>query len=446
MQFPAHSKTAGFRLCAKCFAKDVVGASGSPRFKSGWPHYKANALSVQDKPLVALRYQAICARYQRLRTKYKGVSEIVTYKSNKVKLIEAVATILGTTIGAGVLGLPYVFSRVGVLSGFVLLFILGGLVLLMNLMLVEISSNTKGVHQLVGLAEKYLGKPGKVVMIFNFVVGIWGAMTAYLIGESEALSQIFGIKNKLIILFLVFFVLSGIVYFGLKLIEELEIPISFSVIGILLVISLLSFRFSNLQNSLVFGTSGLFLAFGAIFFSLLSASAIPEIRIEVSNNRRIFRKAVIIGTIIPILIYAVFALSVVSLSGFNTTQIATIGVGQVLGRTMMILGNILPVLSMAGAYLILGQALKDSFVRDLKIRHTVAFLITVLIPLFIVLFISNSFISVISFIGGLVGGLDALLFALMYKNLYKNKLSLFGWTKVVLVGVLGVVAILSIFF
>ncbi len=338
------------------------------------------------------------------------------------------------------------FVRVGVFSGLVLLFGLGGLVLLMNLMLVEISSDTKGVHQLVGLAQKYLGRNGRILMMFNFVVGIWGAMSAYLIGESEALSQIFGFSNKLLIMLLVFFVLSSVVYFGLKLIEELEIPISFFVIFILLIISILSFRSSNLQNSFVFGTGGLFLAFGAIFFSLLSASCIPEIRVEVNNNKRIFRNAVIIGTIIPIIIYALFSLAVVSLTGLNTTQVATIGVGQVLGRGVMVLGNILPVLSMAGAYLILGQALKDSFVRDLKIKHIWAFLLTVLVPLFIVLFVSRSFVGVISFVGGLVGGTDAVLFALMYKNLHKNKLDFFGWSKVILVGILGVVTILSIFF
>ena len=63
--------------------------------------------------------------------------------------------------------------------------------LLVNLMAGEIVLRTKKQHQLTGYAEKYLGKWGKRLMMFSMAFSIYGALTAYLIGEGEVLKAIF---------------------------------------------------------------------------------------------------------------------------------------------------------------------------------------------------------------------------------------------------------------
>lgn len=69
-------------------------------------------------------------------------------------------TLSGTVIGAGILGLPYVFAKSGFLFGLFWLLVLGIITLYTFLCLGEISLRTKADHQLPGLAGKYLGKGG----------------------------------------------------------------------------------------------------------------------------------------------------------------------------------------------------------------------------------------------------------------------------------------------
>ena len=75
-------------------------------------------------------------------------------------------TLTGTIIGAGILGLPYVFSKAGFFIGLLWLIILGMVMMFVNLTLGEITLRTNGRHQLSGYAEKYLGKWGKRIMFF----------------------------------------------------------------------------------------------------------------------------------------------------------------------------------------------------------------------------------------------------------------------------------------
>src|SRR3990167_2840612 len=106
------------------------------------------------------------------------------------KFFSTAFTLSGTTIGAGILGLPYVFSKSGFFAGLFWLLLLGLIMVYINLALGETTLRTKERHQLAGYAEKYLGKSGKKIMLFAMLFGIYSALLAYLLGEGDSLSQI----------------------------------------------------------------------------------------------------------------------------------------------------------------------------------------------------------------------------------------------------------------
>src|SRR6056297_3738874 len=91
------------------------------------------------------------------------------------KLLTAISIIIGTVVGVGFLGMPYVASKAGffVIAGYLLVF--GLLILLINLYFGEIILRTKGKHQLVGFAYRYLGKKGKDFMFALVVFAIFSA-------------------------------------------------------------------------------------------------------------------------------------------------------------------------------------------------------------------------------------------------------------------------------
>src|SRR3989344_6158050 len=110
---------------------------------------------------------------------------------------EAVATLVGTIIGAGVLAIPYSMKKAGFLTGLLILVVLSIVVLFLFLFVGEIVLRTKGNHQLTGYAEKYLGKKGKLFLMFAMVFGTYGALVAYTIGVGRSFVSLFNLQQTL---------------------------------------------------------------------------------------------------------------------------------------------------------------------------------------------------------------------------------------------------------
>ena len=133
------------------------------------------------------------------------------------------------------------------------------------------------------------------------------------------------------------------------------------------------------------------------------------------------KKAIIIGSIIPIILYLVFTFIIVGIVGVDNFEalspnerIATVALSLYSSSLLGILANILAVLTMFTSYLVLGTALMEMFHYDYKFPRREAFLMTVLLPLFIVLLDVTHFIRVLGVTGAIAGGLDGTLVLLMF--------------------------------
>jgi len=334
----------------------------------------------------------------------------------KRNIPKAIAMLCGTVIGAGVLGIPFVVAKAGFLVGILSIILLGLAVLVLNLFVGEIVLRTPGNHQLPGYAEKYLGIWGKRVFMFSMIFGIYGALIAYLIGEGSALSTIFG--GNPMIYSLCFFTLSSFfVYKGINSISKFEGILVFLVLSLVLIISLLGFfsgkfDFSNLSSE--FNLISLFIPYGVVLFSFVGAAAIPEMKECLIRDKDSMKKAIIYGSLIPIFCYVLFAFVVVGINGLGTTEVATIGLGNVLGSGALILGNLFASLAMLTSFLTLGLAMKEIYMFDYKINKFWSWCLTVFVPLIIFLSGASSFIKVIGITGALAGGIDGALIVLMF--------------------------------
>ena len=333
--------------------------------------------------------------------------------ADKKRLITAVSIMVGTAIGAGVLGIPYVAAQAGFWVAVAYMVILGAIILTVNLYLGEISLRTKGDHQIPGYARRYLGKKGMVVLEFATVFGIYSAIVAYLLGIGESLSFLFFRNSNytVVIGILVGLVMSSLLWRGIKALKKYE-KIGVSII--LFLIFLIFFIFiKNIDpaNLYYFNIGNVFLPFGVILFALMSFHAIPELEIILHNKEKLMKKALIIGTLIPIIFYIMFAFIVVGLKGIATPEIATLA----LGPFFILLG----IFTMFTSYLVLGNALETNFRFDERMKKGKAWFLTSIIPIFIFLFIRLfdyfSFIRILS-IGGVVsGGLIAVSVLVMAK-------------------------------
>ena len=331
-------------------------------------------------------------------------------------ILRAIAVLSGTVIGAGIFGIPYIISKAGFLVGLLTLLFLGFAVLMLNLFLGEVILRTPGNHQLPGYARKYLGKWGKRFFVFSMFFAIYGAMIAYLIGWGRSLSAIFG-GNPLLFSLIFFVLASTLIYAGIKSVSKSEVFFVGAILFLILIISFMAFfsgRFdvSNFYND--FNLLNLIIPYGVVLFAFVGMAAIPEMKECLIRDRKSLKKAIIIGSLIPLFVYILFAFVTIGITGMNTTEIATIGLGQILGKGALIFGNVLAVIAMFTSFLTLAIAMKEIYIFDYGVNRRLAFVLTIFIPLIIFLSGAKDFIKIIGITGALAGSLDGILIVLMF--------------------------------
>ena len=234
----------------------------------------------------------------------------------------AVATLIGTIIGAGVLGIPYVIAQSGFLIGAIDILLIGLAILILNLYLGEIILRTKGTHQLTGYMEIYLGKWGKRFMAFSMIFGIYGALLAYLIGEGEALKSLFG-GNALIYSLIFFITVAIIVYKGIRATGRTELIIVGLMILVVLIIGFTSWHGLSFTNYTNIHLINALLPYGVILFAFIGTAALPEIKEILIKEKKKMKRAILWGTLIPVFLYLLFSaivIGIISLEQFEALQ------------------------------------------------------------------------------------------------------------------------------
>jgi amino acid permease len=339
----------------------------------------------------------------------------------KHRLWIAIATLIGTIIGAGVLAIPYVVAKGGFLYGLLIILFLGAGFLLLNLYTGEIVLRTKKQHQLTGYAEKYLGRWGKRLMSFAMVFGIYGALIAYLIGEGQTLKTIFGFGDPLIYSLLFFIIVFVIISRGIKSTGKTELAVIILLILVVIIIGVFSFNKVDTTNFSLFNPAFFFLPLGVILFALMGTVSIPELQEVLGREKHKLKKAIIIGSIIPIVLYILFSAVVVGIVGLENFEllapnerIATIALSFYSDSFLGLFANIFAVLAMFTSFLTLGLALTEMYNYDFGLSRRLSLGLTLFIPLVIALAKLTTFISVIALAGIIAGGLDGILIVLAY--------------------------------
>lgn len=337
------------------------------------------------------------------------------------RLWKAVAIMTGTVVGAGVLGLPYVVAKAGFLTGLIAIALLGVLVILLALYFGEVVLRTKGNHQMVGYADIYLGKIGKYLLSFVFIFSVTGALTAYTIGVGASVHSVLNIGSDLLFSLLFFAFGALCIYFGLALIENIEFILFCGMITTILIIIGFSFANANPANiDLSFHPARLLIPYGVALFAFLGLQAVPEMKIELKNKKRLLKRAIFIGMLIPAVLYIIFPAAIVSISGAATTEIATLGLSRHIGILGHILGNLFAIIAMSTSFLILGLALRDVYMYDYGLPRPLAWILTCTIPLLVAVFKVASFISIIGLVGIFMGGVEGILVVLMILRAKKH--------------------------
>lgn len=339
--------------------------------------------------------------------------------------LKATLTLSGVIIGVGTFAIPYAVWQAGILTGVIFLLGLGAIITLIHLMYGEIVLRTKEKHRLPGYIKKYL--PSKINAIVSPIpiISLFGVLLIYLIVGGKFLSLLlepllrnfFPAANPAIYT-LIFFAFGSLVILRDKnVFARAEVVFTLGLIVVALTIFIIGFPVFKLNNIdfSVFSLNKSFLVYGVIFFALTGLSAIPELREMFSDREGArFRKAIILGTFIPVVFYLIFMVAVIGISGNNVSEEAISGLGNILGGKILALGAALGFLATITSFWAVGLTLKKIFWYDYGMNKYAAWVVACFIPLIIYFMGVTSFIPVIEVIGGILGGIEGTILVAVY--------------------------------
>ncbi len=344
--------------------------------------------------------------------------------------IYPIATLAGSIIGVGFLSLPYLAVTVGVPLILVYLAVLTFFVVCIHVMFARVSLATPDFKRWPGFVGYYFGPWAKKSILLLVSVGAFGVLLVYLIVGSQFLATllmpVFGGSPGWYAL-LYFCVASALVYVGVGTISKFEFWALLLLMACIGAIFLKGFSVIHIDNFFAPGASfspaTFFLPFGAIMFSLWGTGLIPEAEEMLRGNKKSFIWVVAIGTLIPAVLYLVFTLLVVGITGARTTESALVGLGNFLGSGIVSVALAIGILTTFTAFICQGLLLKKVFMYDMGMKSLPAFLLSCFTPLVLYFLGVNSFIVLISFIGGALTSIDGILILLMYRKIGGTKLA-----------------------
>lgn len=333
-------------------------------------------------------------------------------KGMRKEELRGIAAIVGTVVGAGTLGIPYVFAQSGFLTGLLTLIIVGFMSTLVMLYTAEIVLRTREIRQMPGLAAKYLGKRGKHFMLALQVIGIYGALMAYLAGIGVSFRDILGGDSLLYsTLFLIF--AFPVVYKGLRMIEEVEgflLVIKVLLISILCLLLLPEIKLENLSQ---FDLRLWLYPYGVLMFAWSGYTVIPNLERIMEKDKKRMKKVILLAMFFCFLIYFGFALAFVGALDGEVEEIAT--------ESMKgdILASLFAIFLLSTPFLILSWVLKDIFKYDYKVPEFPSSLLSCVLPFLFLIAARPTFIQMLDVSGGYAVSLTYILTALMVKRARK---------------------------
>lgn len=337
--------------------------------------------------------------------------------------VQALTLLIGTIIGVGVFALPYAFNQAGFWLGALELLVLTAAVLFVHLSYGDVVVATPGNHQLPGYAKKYLGRYAGFLTSVSAVFGLGGSLIAYVLLGSVFLSQLlnpflggYAMSAALLIFFLI-----GLVTLWYDNVISTEIEGVFTALLLILMVGLIiiGLRAGSFTLPAIHWEKAA-LPYGIILFSLAGASVIPRVKTAIGGGTG-FGTVIVLGTLIPAVLYFFFALAV--LTGSSTvSKDAIAGLAAGLGSPVLYLGSAIGFLATITSFIGVGLTFREFLSFDLKVSRRVAWFSAAVVPFLFVLFGVSDFIRLIGLIGAFSVGLDSIVIAKIWQKLPEVRL------------------------
>ena len=337
---------------------------------------------------------------------------------------EAACIITGYGIGAGVLSMPYMAARNGLILSTLILILSLLASYVLHLMIAEIALKEGNGGQIISCLNRFLfrGKTKQVLTVIFFVlmaVILVTNLAAYISGAEEIIVGLLPIPS--IAAKLLFYVVAAsVVLFGLKAVgvsEKIAVTVIFALITALAAASLL-----NVRNPLSLSAGSLNDAlayYGLAMFAMSAFFSVPQAVEGLDGDTKKIRKAVFLGLLNNFIL--IIVISVCSLlSSTEITELAMVGWSAGIGLWAQLIGGLFTVLAMLTTYWSLSLALGGIVDDMLHTGTKISWLLATLPSLILVLFNMAGFLDLMRTAGGLIAIIIAVMVVPAYHNVRRD--------------------------
>lgn len=355
-------------------------------------------------------------------------------KEKQLTVWEAACIITGYGIGGGVLAIPYMVSKNGILVSALILIIAYAASWLLHMMIAELAQKCGEGTQIVSVLSRFLfrGKWKTLLSVIFFALMAFVMLTnlaAYIAGAAEVLAGFLPL-SPLAAKLIFYVVAAAVVIFGLKAVgisEKYAVAAIFVLIGILAVASFLvplhplPMKAGGATDALSFFSMAM-LSFAAFF-------SIPQAIEGLNGDMKKVKKAVFLGlgnNFILIVVITVCTL----LASSEVTEVAMTGWSAGIGGWAQIVGSVFTVLAMLTTYWSISLALSDIIEEQFKLNGRLCWLLATAPSLLLSLLEVGGFIDLLEMAGGAIAILVAVMLIPTYRNARKevpgSELGIFG--------------------
>lgn len=337
-------------------------------------------------------------------------------------MLSGILMIIGTTIGGGMLALPLATGQLGFFYSSILLCLCWLVMTTSALLILEINLWLPEKANVISMARITLGKPGEFIAWITYLLLLYSLLSAYMAGGSDFVRQLISLLHihvsNWLSLLLFTFILAIIVCRGILSVVSVNRNLMFAKLSIffILVIALLAFIAPHQLSGGEFKylTTGVTVTITAFGF----ANIIPSLRVFFNNDVRQLRKAILWGSLIPLVCYILWDLvimgiiprigphSLAQMLHANTSTgsfIYTIGI-LINNTWVTTVAHIFTAICLATSFLGVAISLSDFLADGLHIskeskKGWIVHVATFLPPLLIVLIYPGAFIAALSYAG-----------------------------------------------
>ncbi len=370
------------------------------------------------------------------------------------KLIGGILLVVGTTIGAGMLALPVATAQLGFWGSTLLLISCWAIMTTCAFLFLEVNLWLPASSNMVSMVGATLGRFGQAIAWVVYLLLLYSIISAYIAGGGDLFHYIInsaGLPLSRPLSNVLFTLLFGsIVYLGIRFVDYVNRCLMFGKMSALIILIALIFPFVTTFN-LNSGSWSYFSSPASISTTVVAFTClmiIPSLRSYFGEDTKSLKKAIFIGTLIPLICYILWdmvIMGVIPLEGSTSLKAlaasSSSNSGLVAALTTILNKNVITIIAkfftsicMATSFLSVSLSLSDFLADGLRVAkrgfgNVIVYGITFLPPILVVLFYPNAFLRGIQYAGLCCFVLMILFPPLMvWRGRYHHEIAVEGYT------------------